>query len=112
MSGHVVTTQDGQAAFERRGRRLPGQRHRCGGRCPSVESPWSIEEFPADLLGARKPQALLFKRLATLRADADVFNDVDALRWRGPMEALQAWTEQAEESRLLERALRAPESLG
>ena len=71
-----------------------------------------IEEFPADLLGARQPQALLFKRLATLRADADVFDDVDALRWRGPMEGLQAWTEQAEEPRLLERALRAAESLG
>jgi hypothetical protein len=56
------------------------------------------------------PRTLLFKRLATLRADADVF--VDALRWRGPTEGLEAWTKQAEEPRLLERALRAAESSG
>jgi hypothetical protein len=71
-----------------------------------------IEGFPADLLGARHPQALLFKRLATLRADAAVFDDVDALRWQGPTEELDAWTRQAEEPRLLERARRAAESLG
>jgi 5'-3' exonuclease len=71
-----------------------------------------IEEFPADLLGARHQQALLFKRLATLRADANVFDDVGALRWQGPTEGLKAWTKQAEEPRLLERALRAAESLG
>jgi len=47
-----------------------------------------IEEFPADLLGARHPQALLFKRLATLRVDAEVFDHVDTLRWRGPTERL------------------------
>jgi 5'-3' exonuclease len=71
-----------------------------------------IEEFPADLLGARHQQALLFKRLATLRADANVFNDADALHWQGPTDGLEGWTRQAEEPRLLERALRAAESLG
>lgn len=71
-----------------------------------------IEGFPADLLGARHSQALLFKRLATLRADADVFDQVDELRWRGPTERLEAWATEAEEPRLLERALRAAGSLG
>lgn len=40
----------------------------------------SIEEFPPDVLGAQLPDALLFKRLATLRTDAPLFNDVDELR--------------------------------
>ena len=31
-----------------------------------------------------REEALLFKRLATLRTDAPLFDDVDALRWRGP----------------------------
>ncbi|MBC7896511.1 MAG: flap endonuclease [Cytophagaceae bacterium] len=44
----------------------------------------AIEDFPADVLGAQKADALLFKRLATLRTDVPVFDDVDALRWRGP----------------------------
>jgi hypothetical protein len=71
-----------------------------------------IDDLPADLLGARHPQALLFKRLATLRADADVFDHVDALRWRGPTERLEAWANEADEPRLLERARRAAASLG
>ena len=44
-----------------------------------------IEDFPASVLdGPRRELALLFKKLATLRTDADLFSDVDALRWRGP----------------------------
>jgi len=44
-----------------------------------------IENFPASVLdGPRRELALLFKRLATLRTDADLFSDVDELRWRGP----------------------------
>ena len=51
--------------------------------------------------------ALLFKRLATLRTDAPLFEDVAALRWRGPIEDFAAWTERMQDARLLERSLKA-----
>lgn len=43
-----------------------------------------IEEFPPEVLGDKLPSALLFKRLATLRTDATLFDDVDELQWHGP----------------------------
>ena len=43
-----------------------------------------IEQFPAHVLGDRRDLALLFKRLATLRTDAPLFEDVAELQWRGP----------------------------
>ena len=67
----------------------------------------AIEAFPAELLGARQEQALLFKRLATLRTDARLFRGVGKLRWRGPTAAFGAWAERADASRLLERCLKA-----
>jgi 5'-3' exonuclease len=66
-----------------------------------------IEAFPADVLGDRREQALLFKRLATLRSDAPLFADVEVLRWRGPTPGFAAWTERAGVPRLLERCLKA-----
>jgi 5'-3' exonuclease len=63
-----------------------------------------IEAFPADVLGARREQALLFKRLATLRTDAELFGEVDELRWRGPRPELEEWAERVGEPRLAERA--------
>ncbi|HEX6132415.1 MAG TPA: 5'-3' exonuclease H3TH domain-containing protein [Longimicrobiales bacterium] len=68
-----------------------------------------IEAFPADLLRDTRELALLFKQLATLRTDAPLFLDVDELRWSGPREAFAAWTGQAGDTRLLERARRAAE---
>ena len=45
----------------------------------------ALEQFPENVLdGERKAQALLFKRLATLRTDAPLFSNVDQLEWRGP----------------------------
>src|SRR5688500_754877 len=41
-----------------------------------------IEDFPAAVLGERLELALLFKKLATLRTDAALFQNVDALAWR------------------------------
>jgi 5'-3' exonuclease len=38
----------------------------------------------ADTLAAGRPDALLFKDLATLRDDHPVFDDVEDLRWSGP----------------------------
>jgi 5'-3' exonuclease len=45
-----------------------------------------LEEFPDDVLGKHRDEALLFKKLATLRADAPLFDDVDEIRWKGPRE--------------------------
>ena len=66
-----------------------------------------IESFPPDLLGARLADALLFKRLATLRTDARLFRRVDALCWRGPTASFAPWTTRAGAARLLERCLAA-----
>jgi 5'-3' exonuclease len=66
-----------------------------------------IEAFPPEVLGERRKQALLFKRLATLRRDAPVFDDVDQLRWRGPTREFDAWTQRMDAPRLLERCLAA-----
>jgi 5'-3' exonuclease len=69
-----------------------------------------IESFPPSVLGERRELALLFKHLATLRNDADLFGRVDALRWRGPTAAFAAWTRRAHAPRLLERCLAAAAS--
>jgi 5'-3' exonuclease len=66
-----------------------------------------IEDFPADVLGEQQPAALLFKRLATLRTDAELFDDVDEIRWPGPTPAFEAWSSRTGETRVLERSLRA-----
>jgi 5'-3' exonuclease len=42
-----------------------------------------IEDFPLEILGDSRDRAVLFKRLATLRTDARLFDDVEVLRWRG-----------------------------
>src|SRR5213592_2049986 len=55
-----------------------------------------IEDFPAKVLGDNRERALLFKKLATLRTDASLFQDVDELRWRGPTHAFAAWTDTSE----------------
>lgn len=67
----------------------------------------AIESFPAAVLGDRVEVALLFKRLATLRTDAKLFENVAELRWHGPTDAFATWTQRAEAPRLLERCLAA-----
>jgi 5'-3' exonuclease len=66
-----------------------------------------LERFPADVLGERLPAALLFKTLATLRTDALLFDEVDALRWRGPTATFDAWVARIARPRLLKRATTA-----
>src|SRR3982751_5737914 len=61
-----------------------------------------IESFPPAVLGDRRDDALLFKRLATLVTDADLFGKAEELRWRGPTAGFAAWAEQAGAPRLLE----------
>jgi 5'-3' exonuclease len=62
-----------------------------------------IENFPVALLGNNRELALLFKRLATLRADAPLFSNIDELRWRGPAEIFTDFVATLGEPRLLHR---------
>lgn len=62
-----------------------------------------IESFPTAVLGDHLEAALLFKRLATLDTQAQLFSDVEALRWRGPTAAFAPWTQKVGEAKLLER---------
>jgi 5'-3' exonuclease len=62
-----------------------------------------LEDFPPEVLGARKERALLFKQLATLRTDAELFTDVDELRWRGPAENFEQTAAKLGDERLLTR---------
>ena len=64
-----------------------------------------VENFPPEVLaGERREQALLFKRLATLRIDAPLFANVEELRWRGPSDAFAGWAERIGDARLLARS--------
>ena len=69
----------------------------------------AIESFPPDTLGDRREAALLFKRLATLRTDAPLFDDVESLRWRGPTSEFAAWAERMGDEKIRERAVAAAE---
>jgi 5'-3' exonuclease len=66
-----------------------------------------IENFPSNVLGERRDLALLFKNLATLRTDAQLFDNSETLRWRGATPAFGAWAERMEAPRLLERCEKA-----
>jgi 5'-3' exonuclease len=67
----------------------------------------SIEDFPPEVLGDQLPAALLFKRLATLRTDAELFEDVGEIRWQGLTPAFEAWANRSGEDRVLARSLKA-----
>jgi len=69
----------------------------------------SIEAFPPEVLGQDREMALLFKSLATLRTDAPLFSDADALRWRGPTDAFPDFVKRLDEPRLLARCQAASE---
>ena len=66
-----------------------------------------IEEFPAVILGDNRELALLFKILATLRSDAQLFDDVDELRWRGPTDDFAAYAARIGADRVLQRCMKA-----
>jgi len=63
-----------------------------------------IERFPKEVLGRLRQQAMLFKRLATLRTDALLFKDVEELKWRGPTSSFAKFTKKIGEPGLLDRA--------
>ncbi|PZN34813.1 MAG: flap endonuclease [Proteobacteria bacterium] len=70
-----------------------------------------IEDFPPDVLGERREQALLFKNLATLRRDAPLRARVEDLAWRGPTPAFDAWTTRLGDERLFTRCARLAQRL-
>ena len=63
----------------------------------------AIETFPPDVLGERLEAALLFKKLATLRDDAPLFESVDALRWQGPRPKFGEWARRMDAENLVAR---------
>jgi len=68
-----------------------------------------IEDFPPEVLGEQRALALLFKRLATLRADANLYETVDELEWRGPTAGFSSFCQRLGLPGLVMRALKAAE---
>ena len=66
----------------------------------------AIEDFPPGILGSTENHeyALLFKRLATLRSDAPLFEDVEQLRWQGPTPTFAEVAKEIGSARLAEKA--------
>src|SRR5262245_13564682 len=60
----------------------------------------------ATTLAEQRERALLFRELATLRADAPIGADVDTRGWRGPRADLAAWADRLGTPALLARASR------
>jgi 5'-3' exonuclease len=58
-------------------------------------------------LREQRELALLFRTLATLRSDAELFDDVDALRWRGPTKYFAEYAMRIGAPELAHRAARA-----
>jgi hypothetical protein len=58
----------------------------------------------AATLTEQRGRALLFRELATLRADAPIGADVDALRWQGPRPEFERWSVRLGSAELHERA--------
>jgi len=70
-----------------------------------------IEKFPRDLLKENRKNALLFKKLATLKTDAPLFDDVEQLRWHGPMASFASMAEKIGSARLATRVAKLEKKL-
>ena len=70
-----------------------------------------IESFPGNVLTETRHLALLFKKLATLRTDADLFSNVDALQWQGPREDFADTAMRLGSESLIARAMKAKHRL-
>jgi 5'-3' exonuclease len=86
---------------------------------PKLASEWDVSVRGAARLATtltkQRERALLFRTLATLRADAPIGVDVDALRWTGPRADFAEWSTRLGTPALHERASvlaagRAPQS--
>ena len=82
---------------------LPGYGPKTAARLLNTHGP--IENIPPGILGDRRDDALLFKKLATLVADAPMLRNVDELQWRGAPASFAALAEGID-ARLVARAER------
>ena len=77
---------------------------------PALATEWDVSvrgsRRLATTLAEQRERAWLFRELATLRADAPIGADVDALRWTGPRTDFAAWSERLGTPPLHERASR------
>jgi 5'-3' exonuclease len=77
-------------------------------RIPKLAGEWTVPVRGAlrlaTTLAEQRDLALLFRRLATLRTDAPVGTDVEALRWTGPRDDFGAWAVRLGTAALSERA--------
>jgi 5'-3' exonuclease len=75
---------------------------------PKLATQWDVSVRGAvrlaTTLAEQQERALLFRVLATLRADAPIGADVDALRWVGPRAEFAAWAGRLGTPALRERA--------
>src|SRR5213596_4139581 len=75
---------------------------------PKPASEWEVSVRGAlrlaTTLAEQRERAMLFRELATLRADAPIGTDVDALRWTGPRAEFATWAKRLGTSALHERA--------
>jgi len=81
-------------------------------RIPPSATSWGVPVRGAARLStaleAHRELALLFRKLATLRDDVDVLQDVSELRWRGPTAAFEDRARRLNVPGLWERARRIP----
>jgi len=79
-------------------------------RIPKLAMDWDVPVRGAlrlaTTLAEQHERALLFRELATLRADAPLGVDIDALRWCGPRAEFASWAERLGAPELHARALR------
>jgi 5'-3' exonuclease len=77
---------------------------------PKQAAQWDLSMRGAERLAAtlveQWERALLFRRLATLRADAPIGVDVDALSWKGPRAEFSDWARRCGAPALHERAVK------
>jgi 5'-3' exonuclease len=75
---------------------------------PKLATEWDVSVRGAMRLAAtlveQRERVLLFRELATLRTDAPIGANVDALRWRGPRAEFAAWAERLGTPALHQRA--------
>src|SRR5438132_1755296 len=78
------------------------------GQIPKRATEWDVSVRGAMRLAAtlveQRERVLLFRELATLRTDAPIGADVDALRWLGPRADFAAWAERLGTPALHQRA--------
>ena len=83
-------------------------RYRHLDRIPPLANDWEVSVRASMRLAAtlaeQRARAVLFRELATLRTDAPIGTDVDALRWSGPRGDFATWSERLGAPQLQERA--------